>query len=671
MSAHKKVILASHHQGDARYGSYAGSQCVANVQSFFANAATFQIEDIRKKDLDGILYLGNTIYDYAKLKCKQTLLLPTELPAIVGDRMWRCSVTPTGILYGQCTSDLDEINVGIARAFGIEKYLYFTAKDTCVGLLNQDEKYYCFDSHARDKNGYTCCTGKACLIKFSSFNQLTSYLAKQYGQNSSERFQIVTCKVQTLPNCADSQESGPYVDENAFYDFSSISEDVVLNSTYTEELLNSSRDEVINAVSTEANIWHTILNTKHNKSPVSPEVLLRTKHTYALNADNNEIVSHSGLPMNINASCTSATVESTNNNACPEVPVQNHTVRNGEKTGIDNNRSQKLSPLASAAHASIKTTNKNFSEKTDEFSSNNENAVAEKKKEKNVKRYNLRTQHKRECVEGIATNPVYQKVKESVKRRNIKRRNQNKTRTKSDYSDVSTVEELGDESSNPNQNIATEPSAIRNSKNADYHINNKRRIRDKYRSEKAKQANMNNVDSGQNDAEQEPNPCNVTTTENGQSFDFGREMLDCLNRGCDYICCSCEQIYFAKSIVKISEHRQPIYEKYIRTNDISLDANYYACHTCNSAITQGKIPKLSRYNGMHFPTIPPELKISAKEASLISPRIVFLNIHVLPRGCQLSLYGNVISVPSEIEIAVSSLPRFVNAEGTVSLRLKR
>lgn len=75
---------------------------------------------------------------------------------------------------------------------------------------------------------------------------------------------------------------------------------------------------------------------------------------------------------------------------------------------------------------------------------------------------------------------------------------------------------------------------------------------------------------------------------------------------------------------------------------------------------------------MKFPTIPNELVgLSQLEQRLISPRIHFMSIRQQPRGGQLCMKGNVVNVPADVNKTVRVLPRTLNDNETVFVKLKR
>ncbi len=54
----------------------------------------------------------------------------------------------------------------------------------------------------------------------------------------------------------------------------------------------------------------------------------------------------------------------------------------------------------------------------------------------------------------------------------------------------------------------------------------------------------------------------------------------------------------------------------------------------------------------------------------ISPRIPFMQVCKLPRGGQLSIHGNVVNVPADVNSTVSVLPRPINESQTIPIKLK-
>ncbi|VDI23870.1 Hypothetical predicted protein [Mytilus galloprovincialis] len=92
----------------------------------------------------------------------------------------------------------------------------------------------------------------------------------------------------------------------------------------------------------------------------------------------------------------------------------------------------------------------------------------------------------------------------------------------------------------------------------------------------------------------------------------------------------------------------------------------WICHTCLNAIKRQKIPRFAIANKMGFPQKPKELNLYPLEERLLSLRIPFMQIRQLPRGGQLSVKGNVVNVPVEVQPTINSLPHTLEKSGTIS-----
>ena len=70
-------------------------------------------------------------------------------------------------------------------------------------------------------------------------------------------------------------------------------------------------------------------------------------------------------------------------------------------------------------------------------------------------------------------------------------------------------------------------------------------------------------------------------------------------------------------------------------------------------------------------TKPKELELFPLEEHLIALRIPFMQMRELRRGCQLSVKGNVVNVPVDIQPVVNALPRLFDENVTVATKLKK
>ena len=146
--------------------------------------------------------------------------------------------------------------------------------------------------------------------------------------------------------------------------------------------------------------------------------------------------------------------------------------------------------------------------------------------------------------------------------------------------------------------------------------------------------------------------------------------------GPEYICTCCDQLWYKSSVTQCNA---ALYESCSReilnlclTGLKSIDNTEWICSTCHSNLKAGKLPTCAKANKMTFPEKPDVLKdLTPVEERLISPRIPFMQVRELPRGGQLSIHGNVVNVPADVNSTVSVLPRPINESQTIPIKLKR
>ena len=75
---------------------------------------------------------------------------------------------------------------------------------------------------------------------------------------------------------------------------------------------------------------------------------------------------------------------------------------------------------------------------------------------------------------------------------------------------------------------------------------------------------------------------------------------------------------------------------------------------------------------MNFPAKPECLNFTPLEERFKSLCIPFMQIILceLPRGGQLSIHGNVVDVPADVNSVVNTLPKPINESQTIPIKLK-
>lgn len=143
-----------------------------------------------------------------------------------------------------------------------------------------------------------------------------------------------------------------------------------------------------------------------------------------------------------------------------------------------------------------------------------------------------------------------------------------------------------------------------------------------------------------------------------------------VSKGPDYVCSFCTQTFFKHS-VRNSETLSDDIKRQFLSNFLSIDGYEWVCLACWKSLKKGKTPKFWLHNGLQFPNKPIELELSSLEERLVSPRLPFMQLSEMPRGGQLNMRGNVVNVPADINSTIKSLPRLVNDDETIMLKLKR
>ena len=161
----------------------------------------------------------------------------------------------------------------------------------------------------------------------------------------------------------------------------------------------------------------------------------------------------------------------------------------------------------------------------------------------------------------------------------------------------------------------------------------------------------------------------------------GSSIEECINtfhnavkRGFSYVCTCCHQTWSDISVVNLRNSKLNFNSDIIKkclTSYKSVNGIEWICRTCLSALKEEKIPKLSVANLFSFPSKPNELNLHQLEERLVALRIPFMQIRELPRGRQLSVKGNVVNCPVDVQPTVNALPRQVDDNITIPVKLKR
>ena len=131
-----------------------------------------------------------------------------------------------------------------------------------------------------------------------------------------------------------------------------------------------------------------------------------------------------------------------------------------------------------------------------------------------------------------------------------------------------------------------------------------------------------------------------------------------IREGPYYICVVCNRLLYRKTVLEFKK------EKYkssccLFTSVTSFNGNMYICKTCDITIKKKNRPPCQAvYNNLAVDDAPPELaNLEKLEQILVSQRIVFQKIVVMPKGQQRKIRGAICNVPVSCEETCRVLPR--------------
>ena len=726
------VILGSFAQSDRRFYPNSGTQCVANVGSFLLKSSTKKLTDFGKADIDETLFQGNNLYSEIRKVVNKTYLNPYEIPkkVIVHGQEFKHEIKHhvSGLLGG----GKNELMSGLCTAFTLANQMYFVYNEFAVGLKVEDGIYYIFDPHSRSIRGLPSSNGKACLIKCVNFKDVETRLLKLFSTANERQFDLIACEIQICSterayqknlvlcsldtvdtyqnvNTVLAENFFPFIrarqqpqTENNFSDNRNMGADNVprMKSFRKKEIRIPENIPASDCAYLDKNGRIFSMNEKKTNSQDSEPVQSKRKVQESPKDKKNKKrrVSFKGnkdLHTNIkNNRCkvfcgnvdvtTELNLEGSSDTSLPKrnsVPKRNEhnpghesqepSVNSGSTAGNQSSSEYIESPISSGRKKGGKEQQKKKSKRTRPRKIFKKSKIYVNPKKCtpdslcDVCRTILREQKKLLSEVIVAEN----KLKEGVPMAQIRslKRKIKEGKEKLMFTDFETkcrniciqqhcpeyaVIDINETSTNENNEIGTCSQFI-----SDVHDN-------------CRNVNSDCNITFDNEYEQtEVETFSEQNLENPFNLDEKAKVYGLLKESPEYVCCVCYQMFFPKSVSKVTEGKKEMYMQYLKP-DFEQE-ELVVCNTCKHAIQKGNVPKLAWINGMKFPIVPYELDIFNGEERLISLRIPFMQIKALPRGQQLSLFGNIINVPGNIEPGIIALPRYINSHGTVCIRIKR
>eukprot|EP00111_Clytia_hemisphaerica_P014679 TCONS_00043273-protein len=123
-----------------------------------------------------------------------------------------------------------------------------------------------------------------------------------------------------------------------------------------------------------------------------------------------------------------------------------------------------------------------------------------------------------------------------------------------------------------------------------------------------------------------------------------------VNEGPFYICVCCNRCLYRQTVVKYTPENYNMPEENFCSEVISFDGQLYICKTCHNKLKKDNLPCQSVKNKLDIYELPAEFHTLRRlEKVLISQRILFKKIAIMPKGQFPKLKGSICNVPIDIE----------------------
>ena len=159
-----KIAQVTHHQGDIRYGSTAGIQCL--FISFIAVCWSL-IKSISRwdsNDLDRILRKGDELF---KSLNKFKLLGVEDLPTKIGIYSHSTDIALLENRSGEITSSICMTSIGdiVGNCSNLGNGALLIINGYALGVIWGKNCFFLFDSHSKNSSGNICQNGTSVLLK--------------------------------------------------------------------------------------------------------------------------------------------------------------------------------------------------------------------------------------------------------------------------------------------------------------------------------------------------------------------------------------------------------------------------------------------------------------------------------------------------------------------------
>ena len=140
-----------------------------------------------------------------------------------------------------------------------------------------------------------------------------------------------------------------------------------------------------------------------------------------------------------------------------------------------------------------------------------------------------------------------------------------------------------------------------------------------------------------------------------------------------FTCVVCNRCLYERSLIQFHEDQFENLISGMYTGVVSFDEEKYICKTCAKKIKTENVPCQAYINKLQITNLPStfcDIRILEKKI-LVSKRLLFKKVAIILKVQSPKIKGSVCNVTAEITNVSTLLPRVVNSNGLVIIKLKR
>ena len=678
--------FGSFHQGAEIFSNESrGSQCTINALCSLIYA---QFSDISCSiDLDNILIDGDLLYQKVlndlieKGKFKSKLLCFDELPNLISIMNKNIVVLKLDVITGMCTEQFGDSTLPTlhqALYIGLQKSnsILVMVGSVCSAIFKRDCKYYFFDSHSHDFNGLSAADGKSFLACFNCITDLVTYLYALYESmmlSFSSQFEVLPLHFKMLSNDDSSAiPSSSSTEQNSqtlkLNEWKTLTDSKKKQSQNTEKeksgtgFLDGKNSEIHTTLISE--YFKDQLQRNDMRQMKSKEKIDRKEYMRLYKQKQRQSTDYKIKEKGyaLNSKRTARKSEEYKEKDREYTLKSMNTARQSEEYR-KKDREYTLKSMNTARQSEeYRKKDREYTLKSKKSARQSEE-YRKKDREYTLKSMNTARQseeYRKKDREYTLKSKKTARQSEEYKRREAEKKQEARKCHLFKQKEIKIQNEC-------KRKARSKPLTLEKERVA------KQQWRLDERNKKSEniQASKRKVIKRKNPSFSEAESLLAKRRRSGFDIDGCIELFHKrISVGPVFICSCCHQTWFKHSV---SEVKPPFSEKnkIYCSGLVSVDNKEWICITCKNSIQSGKVPKLSVRNGMKWPDKPKELDLFPLEERLIALRIPFMQMRELPRGRQLSVKGNVVNVPVDIQPVVNALPRPFDENVTVPVKLKK